>query len=47
VPRELFRDREIQMTPYYVIAQLPQAAQPEFLLMLPLTDCAVGTPRSG
>ena len=37
VPHELFRDREIEITPYYVIAQLPQAAKPEFLLMLPLS----------
>lgn len=37
VPRELFRDREIEMTPYYVIAQLPNAKAPEFLLMLPLS----------
>jgi uncharacterized membrane protein (UPF0182 family) len=37
VPRELYRDREIEMTPYYVIAQLPNAEKPEFLLMLPLS----------
>jgi uncharacterized membrane protein (UPF0182 family) len=37
VPRELYRDREIEMTPYYVIAQLPNAERPEFLLMLPLS----------
>jgi uncharacterized membrane protein (UPF0182 family) len=36
VPRELYRDREIEMTPYYVIAQLPDATKPEFLL-LPLS----------
>ena len=32
VPRELYRDRAIEMTPYHVMAQLP-----EFLLMLPLS----------
>jgi uncharacterized protein len=37
VPRELFRDREIEMTPYYVMAQLPNTERPEFLLMLPLS----------
>jgi uncharacterized protein len=37
VPHELYRDREIEMTPYYVIAQLPAAERPEFLLMLPLS----------
>jgi len=37
IPRELYRDREIGMTPYYVITQLPDAAKPEFLLMLPLS----------
>ena len=37
VPHELYRDREIEMTPYYVIAQLPNAEKPEFLLMLPLS----------
>jgi uncharacterized membrane protein (UPF0182 family) len=37
VPRELYRDREIEVRPYYVIAQLPDAARPEFLLMLPLS----------
>src|SRR6202043_3413807 len=36
VPRELYRDREIEVRPYYVIAQLPKAEKPEFLLMLPL-----------
>jgi uncharacterized membrane protein (UPF0182 family) len=38
VPHELYRDREIEVRPYYVIAQLPNAAKPEFLLMLPLSD---------
>jgi len=37
VPHELYRDREIEMNPYYVIAQLPGATKPEFLLMLPLS----------
>jgi uncharacterized protein len=37
VPRELYRDREIETAPYYVVAQLPGAAKPEFLLMLPLS----------
>ena len=36
VPRELYRDREIEVQPYYVIAQLPHADNPEFMLMLPL-----------
>jgi uncharacterized protein len=37
VPHELYRDREIEVRPYYVIAQLPNAKQPEFPLMLPLS----------
>jgi uncharacterized membrane protein (UPF0182 family) len=37
VPHELYRDREIEVRPYYVIAQLPNAGKPEFLLMLPLS----------
>lgn len=37
VPRELYRASEIEMAPYYVLAQLPQAAKPEFMLMLPLS----------
>jgi uncharacterized protein len=37
VPRELYRDREIETQPYYVIAQLPRAENPEFMLMLPLS----------
>jgi len=36
VPHELFRDREIEMRPYYVTSQLPAAARPEFMLMLPM-----------
>jgi uncharacterized membrane protein (UPF0182 family) len=37
VPRELYRDREIEAKPYYVIAQLPHVPDPEFMLMLPLS----------
>jgi uncharacterized protein len=37
VPHELCRDREIEVRPYCVIAQLPKAERPEFLLMLPLS----------
>jgi uncharacterized membrane protein (UPF0182 family) len=37
VPRELYRDREIEVQPYYVMAQLPRAQNPEFMLMLPLS----------
>jgi uncharacterized protein len=36
VPRELFRDREIEMLPYYVTSQLPSASSPEFMLMQPM-----------
>jgi uncharacterized membrane protein (UPF0182 family) len=36
VPRKLFRDREIEMLPYYVTSQLPSASTPEFMLMLPM-----------
>jgi uncharacterized membrane protein (UPF0182 family) len=37
VPHELFRDREIEVLPYYVTTQLPNAQKPEFLLMLPMS----------
>jgi uncharacterized protein len=37
VPHELYRDREIEVKPYYVIAQLPNAERPEFMLMLPMS----------
>ncbi len=37
VPHELYRDREIEVRPYYVITQLPGSERPEFLLMLPLS----------
>jgi uncharacterized protein len=36
VPRQLFRDREIEMLPYYATSQLPSASGPEFMLMLPM-----------
>ena len=36
-PHELYYASEVEMAPYYVLAQLPQAAQPEFMLMLPLS----------
>lgn len=37
VPHELYREREIELQPYYVMAQLPRAESPEFILMLPLS----------
>jgi len=37
VPRELYHATEIAMAPYYVLAQLPDAPKPEFMLMLPLS----------
>ena len=37
IPRELYRNVEIEMLPYYVTAQLPGSAKPEFLLMLPMS----------
>jgi uncharacterized protein len=37
VPHELYRDSEIEVAPYYVMAQLPGAQSPEFILMLPLS----------
>jgi len=36
VPHSLYREREVEMAPYYVMAQLPGAERPEFLLMLPM-----------
>jgi uncharacterized membrane protein (UPF0182 family) len=36
-PHELFRDSEVEVPPYYVMAQLPGAQNPEFMLMLPLS----------
>ena len=37
IPRELYRNFEIEMLPYYVTTQLPGSDKPEFLLMLPLS----------
>jgi uncharacterized membrane protein (UPF0182 family) len=37
VPHELYRGEEIEVPPYYVMAQLPGAQTPEFILMLPLS----------
>jgi uncharacterized protein len=37
IPRELYRNNEIEMLPYYVTTQLPGSDKPEFLLMLPLS----------
>ncbi|HEY2529905.1 MAG TPA: UPF0182 family protein [Xanthobacteraceae bacterium] len=37
IPRELYRNAEIEMLPYYVTTQLPGSEKPEFLLMLPLS----------
>jgi uncharacterized membrane protein (UPF0182 family) len=37
IPRELYRNSEIDMLPYYVTTQLPGSDKPEFLLMLPLS----------
>jgi uncharacterized membrane protein (UPF0182 family) len=37
VPRELNGGAEEEVQPYYVMAQLPGAAAPEFMLMLPLS----------
>jgi uncharacterized membrane protein (UPF0182 family) len=37
VPHELYRGSEIEVQPYYVMAQLPHAHNPEFMLMLPLS----------
>jgi uncharacterized membrane protein (UPF0182 family) len=37
VPRELYRDTEVEVSPYYVMAQLPGETAPEFVLMLPLS----------
>jgi hypothetical protein len=36
-PHELYHDQEIEVQPYYVMAQLPGDANPEFILMLPLS----------
>ncbi|HXW42635.1 MAG TPA: UPF0182 family protein, partial [Xanthobacteraceae bacterium] len=37
IPHELYRNVEIEMSPYYVTTQLPGSQAPEFLLMLPLS----------
>jgi hypothetical protein len=37
VPRELYLNTEVEVQPYYVMAQLPGAQAPEFMLMLPLS----------
>jgi uncharacterized membrane protein (UPF0182 family) len=37
VPRELYLSEEVEVPPYYVMAQLPGAPAPEFMLMLPLS----------
>ncbi|HLK24763.1 MAG TPA: UPF0182 family protein, partial [Caulobacteraceae bacterium] len=35
-PKELYLNSEIEVQPYYVMAQIPGSAAPEFTLMLPL-----------
>ncbi len=37
IPRELYRNAEIEMLPYYVTTQLPGSDKPEFLLMMPMS----------
>lgn len=37
IPREVFLDQPIDMTPYYVIMRLPDEPREEFILMLPFT----------
>jgi uncharacterized protein len=37
IPRELYRNTEIEMLPYYVTTELPGSNRSEFLLMLPLS----------
>ncbi len=37
VPRELYLGNEIEVQPYYVMAQMPGSQNPEFMLMLPLS----------
>jgi uncharacterized membrane protein (UPF0182 family) len=34
-PKELYYGREQQMMPYYVMTELPESRQPEFMIMLP------------
>ncbi len=35
VPRELYLSSEVEVPPYYVMAQMPGSQTPEFMLMLP------------
>jgi hypothetical protein len=37
VPRELYLNNEVEVQPYYVMAQMPGSQTPEFMLMLPLS----------
>jgi uncharacterized membrane protein (UPF0182 family) len=37
VPRELYLGNEVEVQPYYVMAQTPGSPNPEFMLMLPLS----------
>ncbi|HEY3887052.1 MAG TPA: UPF0182 family protein [Caulobacteraceae bacterium] len=37
VPHELYLNKEIEVQPYYVMAQTPGSPTPEFMLMLPLS----------
>jgi uncharacterized protein len=37
IPHELYRSLEIEMSPYYVMTQLPGSDKPEFLLMVPMS----------
>ncbi len=37
LPREVYEQRQVLMDPYYIIMQLPDSAQEEFVLMIPFT----------
>ncbi len=37
VPRQLYLNEEVEVQPYYVMAQMPGSQTPEFMLMLPLS----------
>ena len=37
VPHELYLNSEVEVQPYYVMAQMPGSQTPEFMLMLPLS----------
>ncbi len=37
VPRQLYLNNEVEVQPYYVMAQMPGSQTPEFMLMLPLS----------